>query len=173
MIKINDKEYVGTWIEAQDGTAYMKFNTSMSVVEIDTEFSVGTSPTIDVFEGGSLARRYYNKGVNALRIEKKSDYNIAEVNFSVTKISESTEEELQIEINDNTDGIIDLADWIQGLDDRITVLENLYSELNDRVTALEERNTETEEPEQQEESEEINDEQNGEEEIVNEENTEE
>lgn len=106
---INGVLFQGEWSEGS-----FKFVTDMTLAQIEAAFTPGENVNIIVSEGEQEIARYYNKGLESIKVEGVDPRTVTVV-FSITQISGNAETEIRGELEDSDGAIVELAEIVAGL----------------------------------------------------------
>ena len=124
-VTINGKLYEGVW---KDNT--FKFETNMTLSEIEEAFISGITANIVVIEDEQEIARYYNKGLESITVTKTLPRFVTVI-FDVTQISENAEEEINERMNDSDGAIIELAENINNIYEIIDQVPDFKNEAHE------------------------------------------
>lgn len=120
IIKINGHEFNDAQWNVQNGIGFMLYKTNISIVDIIS--NIGEKNNIEVYdENETLITVWYNSGI--ININENKDNNgdrYIEVHFGVSILDDNAEAVLQNGIDESVDGIFELAEYINGLDEEHT-----------------------------------------------------
>ena len=107
-VKINDTLYEN--VEWTGNTLIIK-DQNMTLSEAEEAFSVGDDVSlIQVYDGDYETQRYYNRGITSMRINQwEGSPRQIEIEFSVSTINRSVEDDLQESIDDDASAIMELG----------------------------------------------------------------
>lgn len=124
-VTINGSVYEGVW---KDNT--FKFETNMTLSEIEEAFTPGASANIVINEDALEIARYYNKGLESLTVTKTLPRYVIAV-FDVTQISENIEEAITERIDDSDGAIVELAEIVNEIYDVIDQFSDFKNEAHE------------------------------------------
>lgn len=105
--------------------------TDMTLNEIAEAFVPGTNTDIIVEDGDQEIARYYNKGLESIKVTG-SDPRIVTVGFDLTQINTNAETEIRENMEYSDEAIMELAEMIAAIDE--SNIPALYQEIREYFT---------------------------------------
>ena len=106
--------------------------TDMSLSEIDEAFTPGVNTNIIVMDGAEEVARYYNKGLESVKVTNANS-RVIEVTFNLTQIQENAETEIRESIDCSDGAIAELADIVADISEYD--IPSLYQEIKQYFTS--------------------------------------
>lgn len=106
--------------------------TAMSLGEIEQAFTPGVNTDIEVYDGNVEIARYYNKGINSIRVSSGNP-RIVNIQFNLTQIQNNAEAEINERIDDSDGAIMDLAEMVSEMQETMETIEAF----NERAAEIE------------------------------------
>jgi len=88
----------------------MTMETEMPLDEIERAFTPGETTDITVYDGGQKIAKYFNKGIDSIRVY--GDPRTVEVVFNLTQIAKNAETEIRENLDTSDGAIVELAEII-------------------------------------------------------------